>query len=587
MLPLLKKLERGYNPCLRPLHDTFKTHHRMEQQQAEAGVYQANQLHLLSLYAQQKELPRSFSKYSEDFYKKHIRLSLIQAFKYVDEDGVVKGLNKKNPFLFFIHYLALRSLEYLNQSDPALNQVTKKLHRSAATMGQKLSAYANPRTHPYRALNLLMLDLATQNIAGRFFKHPRWLQIVSQATDRALKRQDVEGFFPDHRGPDDRGPSSAYHMYTLTTIYLFLLENPESKIADRMVRAVDWHFKIFYPCLHCIPTFDERERYSNDKEIHVSPLFPFSPVGRRLIGELIQKQHTFPDYELARILFFKKEMERLNPGFLKTLEKSKDWPLRSSRSRYVSRNKKQAVIHQQPWTLSFQTYRTPKLAPNHLWHRELQEHLEVYHEKCGIIFGGGNSLAQPEFSNLVTTQSHLCDRVVIKQANDSKQTLLLENHGWTLSVTTSTQTRQTQLIVKVLRTGKGKSQAWFQLPLFLYQTKKKLLDENGKLITRFSESQASGILRNEVQVFHSDLSRFPILFLGSRFRDKPQLLSKNLHSLKIKFDQPCQYQWPITPINVRQKGRKPLAFSSSIFLMKFSLKPKLSLRISIETPKPI
>jgi hypothetical protein len=282
------------------------------------------------------------------------------------------------------------------------------------------------------------------------------------------------------------------------------------------------------------------------------PLYFFSPSGREWLTNLLSTGAKFTLGFAATILNFKKTMMQKNPEFLQIVEKSSKWFTRQSRFSYRYENHKSAISVTRPWMIAGHGYLTGKLDPKGMWHRELQQHTSLYREIAGIIFGGGNSLAQEEFSTLLTAKSYLCDRVRVEKCDESSQTVVCENGSWKIAIhSTILNANESTVKCEVLKCDDAP--AFWQLTLALLTTRKQLMYQN-TVVTDFSEKTVSGSFEKSIVV------------LGENSDKKCRI--------EIDFSTPCHYQWPLYPVDVRKPGSKPLPIYNAVLPLKFALPEK-------------
>jgi hypothetical protein len=494
-----------------------------------------------------------FSKSSAlEWHKARLQDGISEFFRHLDSEGLIAGYDIDGKQWSTAHYRATPiicdSLRLLDAEQLAeLHDEIERQKTSSTIIFKLLKPYSLHKRPGYRGLNLILSDIAGLHEAGVYFEEPEWIETARLAKERAIARQDPEGFYPDSRGDDDTGPSSVYMEFTLLAAY------PEPSLADRCVRGVDWMMKSYDLSGRPIDIFDERERFKRSSGSGgigwPSPLYFFSPVGREWLSFTLERSGTFMFPYSATVLNFKRTLERKNPDFLKALERSATWFTRQPRFCYRYENKKSAISVNRPWLIAGHGYLTGKLDPKSMWHRELQQHASLHHQTAGIIFGGGNSLAQKEFSTLRTGRSYLCSRVFVEHCNESLQTVFCENSRWQIAIHTAIANENEATVkCEVLNSAAGK--AFWQLTLGMFLTRKQLLYQNN-VVTDFFKDEVSGVLEDAITVVGSND--------GKNFR------------VKISFSHPCEFSWPLYPVNVREPGSKPMPLYTAVLPLKFSL----------------
>ena len=69
-----------------------------------------------------------------------------------------------------------------------------------------------------------------------------------------------------------------------------------------------------------------------------------------------------------------------------------------------------------------------------MWHRDLQQHVSLYHRDAGIVFGGEIPMWPIGFSTLLAGPSFLCDGAASRRLWAVTQTVECRNHGWTIEI---------------------------------------------------------------------------------------------------------------------------------------------------------
>lgn len=491
------------------------------------------------------------------WFKQAMARALFNVYALADADGCHIGhdVDKKViKFWFFqVPCLACRALEFIGtESIAGLDDIRERLRRSAAVMAPKVAAYARHEIPGYRGLNLIFEDAANLHAVGRLFGNDDWRRAGASAKERALQRQDPEGFFPERERPD-KGPSAKYHQFSLHTVTQILEEFPDDDIARQYARGMDWYLKFMYPTVHPIEICDERERYVRKHEFPGLALF--SDGGRAAWRRMLELGAELEPTALAEAFLFKAWMERKNPRFLQILEENRTWNAGLPEFAYRQANGKSAVATAKPWFMAGHAYLTGPIDPEGMWHRELQQHIALYHEKVGVLFGGGNSLAQPEFSTLRTERSHLCEAASVRDCDPRNLAVDLRNDGWSvIAHMRSIDAARAEITVTV--NASGPAPAHVQLPIFCSEQRRQLRVAN-RAVADFSAAPAAG-----------ECSEIIVACEGA--------------DVRIAATRPFTYRWPAIPVNVRAPGRKPMELSDAVCPLTFALPKSGSVRIEIQ-----
>lgn len=445
---------------------------------------------------------------------------------------------------------------------PAVAGIRERLWRSAERVSERIIPYSRGEIPGWRGFNLVLPDIGHFHRIARFFDRDDWLAAAAAARDRALARQDAdEGWFPEWRVErEDRGPSSVYMEVTLHTLTSFVAAYPDSAVAERIVRAVDWVLRATYPNGWPIDTFDERERLHADPNHpwHVlPPFYVYSAGGRALLrARFASAQPDLP--AVAAVLRLDRFLRRSNPEFLRILGTTSVWHTAEPQYAHISRNGKSAVSVRRPWLMAGHGYLSGTIPPDIMWHRELQQHVSLYHDHCGVLFGGGNSVGEPEYSTLCVPPSYLCDVVDVEAATPDRLTVICQQRGWRIAIRAETDANQCRIVCQTLARGDG--DAFVQFPVCLLQSRKRLL-AGGRVFTDFSGNAARGVVQDGLTV-------------EGEWAGRP-------YAAHIRFSSEAEATWPLVPVNVRKPGREKLPHSQAVLGLKFKVPPNRPLNIAV------
>jgi hypothetical protein len=525
-----------------------------------AAVHHLECVQAIALLHQRQPQKLADTGVTTEMLKALLAASLEECYQHLESDGCVAGPDIDAIRKPYWHAdLAPIAFDVLHLADgtshPALQSAIRLSRRSAEAMAPRFLAYARGETVAYRGLNLIFQDIAGMAAAGKYFGIQEWADAAEIARKRALGRQHEEGYFPDARDMDiDRGPSSVYARYGMLTITPLLMLRPDDAVAEQIARGLSWVFAHLLSSRETVDIVDERERYHIHSNVS-SGCFSFPPLwayfrgGRQFLSEHLAAGRQPDSTSVARFWTFTWSVQDANPNFFEILEKAGDWKARREQFAHCYTNKKSAVSVSQPWTLAAHGYLAPALPPRSMWHRDLQQHFSVYHHNAGVIFGGGNSLAQPEFSTLLAGGSFLCDEVVIVLCEPGRLALELTNSGVKLRVHCMVVIpEECQIHAQVLATADA--HAFLQVPLCFYDHRETLLCDD-ELITDFSAAERSGTFSKNIEV-------------RGRGAIEP-------YTAQISVSQPCSYRWPVLPVNVRVPGGEPMPLGNAMMPLKFKL----------------
>ena len=489
-----------------------------------------------------------------------------------DIDGKSYAVN----FHFYANMISMLSLMELGKThQPQIQEFIQRTKKGVLIAKPTLEKYATYQIKAYRGLNLIFLDIATLHLASEFFNEPEWKAIANKALERLMKRFDPEeGYMPDNRDEDEEvGPSTSYFVYTMFTVSFLLRLCPDNQLGHKLQRSLDWMMRSNYPNGQMVDIFDERGRlkpYSDSEFATISlfnrsPLFACSPGGREMIQ--YWESHATEKSDLGTIAndinFFDSILIK-NPSFFDAMDsKNSIWLSKKESHYYCYQNNKSAYWKEGNLSFAFHGYLSGSIDPKTLWHRELQQHFSVYYHGLSVIIGGGNSLGQPEFSTLRTSDSYLCNDVKILPKIKNAQSVLLVNGDWQ-AVLTIEYKNQTEFNIIFKTTKKGHGEAFFQFPLVGYSSRKELIVDDKK-VSVFDDKKAQGKIAKNIS-------------LGGTAADLNYTVSLNPSS-------EASFSWPTIPVNVREPGVPPLTIKEAVTVLSFPLNGtgEISIAVKIST----
>ena len=493
--------------------------------------------------------------------------TLAEHYLQLDADGCVPGgwdIDGK-PRPIWHHWtpgLVCEILPMLGDR-PAVAGIRDRLFRSAERVSERIIPYSRNEAPAWRGINLILPDIGHFHQVARFFGRDDWVAAAAAARDRILARQDRdEGWFPEWRvESEDRGPSSVYMEVTLHTLAQFVAAYPDSGVAARIARAVDWILRATYPNSWPIDTFDERERLHGDP-VHtwhiLPPFYVYSAGGRALLQARFARMQTHIP-ELATVLRMDRHFRRFNPEFPRILGATSVWHASEARYARTFRNRKSGLSVRRPWVMAGHGYLSGLIPPEMMWHRELQQHFSLYHDRCGVLFGGGNSVAEPEYSTLRVPPSYLCDEVDVDAAAPDRMTVLCRQRGWRIEIRAEANANECRIVCRTLARGEG--EAFLQFPVCLVGSRKRLL-AGGRVFTDFSATPARGVIRDALAV-EGEWDGHP-------------------YTADIRFDSEAEAAWPLVPVNVRMPGRERMPFTQAVLGLSFKVQPDQPLNIRVK-----
>jgi len=218
-------------------------------------------------------------------------------------------------------------------------------------------------------------------IAGQVFQRPQWCDQAKSFMARVVAEQDPAGFWSENHGP----VIGYGYVYTDALGIYYAVSHDES-VLPAIEKAVRFYSMFTYPDGSSVETVDERNPY------HAGVRFPntaftLTPEGRRHVLRQIQRVNSHggkisPDF-CANYLLYGEE------GVVEEQPDENDFVFRLD-------DGKALIQRKGPWFICLSAYHCP--INQSRWIQDRQNFLSIFHERCGLVLGGGNTKLQPLWS---------------------------------------------------------------------------------------------------------------------------------------------------------------------------------------------
>ena len=231
--------------------------------------------------------------------------------------------------------------------------------------------------------------------AGIVFDEPTWRESARSLLHRVVGTQTAEGWWTEHCGP-----VVTYGMVYVEAlgVYCSLTQSisaPDGFVLDALERAARFHAGWVYPDGSAVEVIDERNPYHTGVRLG-NPGFSHTKTGR---GFLLHQHNLLrstgeafaADYAANMLLFAGSgEAEEIVAG-------------RGTADGALGEN---ALAHRRrPWFVAMSAF-TSELTESR-WIQDRQNFVSVFHDRCGLILGGGNTKLQPLWSTFTVGDTAL------------------------------------------------------------------------------------------------------------------------------------------------------------------------------------
>jgi hypothetical protein len=219
---------------------------------------------------------------------------------------------------------------------------------------------------------------------------------IERAMLRHLVVQAPGGYFPEHQGP-----ATGYQHVSLGGVAEFHRQDPLAATRKALERGLDFMLHAIYPNLRGIETFDERNRLGHDPRFQHALLW--TPAGRNLFARSLAaarqkvRGHRGDCRPFANAAPFDKgEWHQIGGVFrcydhaiaTRRLPVADELPI--DRKAFAWKLEDKGLARKQgPWFHALSAY-THDVAQGNPYHMDRTQALSVYHDKTGLIVGGGN-----------------------------------------------------------------------------------------------------------------------------------------------------------------------------------------------------
>jgi hypothetical protein len=220
--------------------------------------------------------------------------------------------------------------------------------------------------------------------AGQVLDRPEWCAQAARYM-RSVVRGQVEGGY----WSEGVGPVVRYNFVYVDALGAYYAMSRDERILPALERAAAFHRRFTYPGGQNVAVIDQRNPY-HDTVAPGNVGFTFTPIGRAYLQNQWSRlgmDHLDADL-IASLLLYGKEgpVERQNapdsdPTFLLT----------------EAGTNRAGVFRRGPWFVCLSAYTAP-IAKSR-WIQDRQNFVGIYHDRVGLILGGGNTKLQPAWSN--------------------------------------------------------------------------------------------------------------------------------------------------------------------------------------------
>lgn len=229
-------------------------------------------------------------------------------------------------------------------------------------------------------------------LAGKVFDRPDWSRQATAYEHKVVDFQDPAGFWTEHSGPVVQ-----YGAVYLDALGAYYGLSNDPYVLPALRRAALFHIAMTYPDGSAVETVDERNVY--DSSIFTPNCgFSFCPEGRGYMKRQFElkarKSKTIVGADLAAsFLLYGRNGEVFAP------------PDPDRAPAVLTADHNAMTRRAGPWFTCLSAYHAPVSTSR--WIQDRQNLLSLFHDKTGLILGGGNTKLQPLWSTFTVGDVNL------------------------------------------------------------------------------------------------------------------------------------------------------------------------------------
>jgi hypothetical protein len=215
--------------------------------------------------------------------------------------------------------------------------------------------------------------------AGKALDRPEWCAKSAEFMKKVVAAQDPGGFWSENKGPVVQ-----YNFVYVDALGVYHAMSGDESVLRALTKASHFHANFTYPDGSDVETIDERNPY-HDRITMPGVGFSFTPEGRGYIRrqweKLRAKDQPLGAEQAASFLLFAQEGDAVAPG---------------ADQQFVLGDNDAMIVRRGPWFACLSAYTAD--VPKSRWIQDRQNFVSLFHDKAGVIVGGGNTKLQPLWS---------------------------------------------------------------------------------------------------------------------------------------------------------------------------------------------
>jgi hypothetical protein len=219
--------------------------------------------------------------------------------------------------------------------------------------------------------------------AGVVFDRDDWRGQAGDFAVRIANHQSDYGWWPEHDAP-----VIMYNLVYVESLGIYYTLSQDARVLPALARSATYHADFVYPDGSMVETVDSRNHYRASIRPG-NPGFSHTPEGRGFLmhqhAKLKAAGKSFDADYASNMLLHAGEGEAVVPAAASDVYDGRMGDLA-------------AVRRRRPWYICSNAFRQE---PHDIrWGQDFQNFVSLFHDRVGLIMGGGNTKMQPLWSNL-------------------------------------------------------------------------------------------------------------------------------------------------------------------------------------------
>ncbi|NOX55899.1 MAG: hypothetical protein GXP27_15940 [Planctomycetes bacterium] len=231
--------------------------------------------------------------------------------------------------------------------------------------------------------------------AGQVLNRPQWCEQAKRFMAKVCAAQNPGGYWSEHIGP-----VVAYNFVYTEALGVYHAMSGDEAVLPALRRAAVYHAAFTYPDGSRVETIDERNPY--DPGVVLGTVgFTFSPEGRGFVRrqwERMKAAAAAEDADRAPLIHGPAPSADTCATFILYGQEGPcaSPPGADGKFHFVL-GENDAVVHRAgPWFVCLSAFHSPVLRSR--WIQDRQNFVSLFHDRTGLIVGGGNTKLQPLWS---------------------------------------------------------------------------------------------------------------------------------------------------------------------------------------------